>query len=58
VSDLDQTTFHLAKQGYGSLRELRDLDTPEFLDLVEFENINSQIESYMMTRGAKNGRSH
>jgi hypothetical protein len=49
--------FSLVKEGYGSLVELRDLDTPEFLDLVEFENINGQIEAYLM-RDRKNGRSH
>jgi hypothetical protein len=38
--------FHLAKAGYGSIRELEAMDTPEFFDLVEFEQIQRQIELY------------
>ena len=38
--------FYLSKQGYGSISEISELDTTEFLDLVEFEEITNAIESY------------
>jgi len=40
------TLFHLAKQGYGSLAELQQLDTPQVLDLIEYEQIQQDIELY------------
>jgi len=40
------TIFQLSRKGYGSLMELRELDTPEFLDLVEFESIINDIEQH------------
>lgn len=46
VTDDDATLFHLAKAGYGSIKELTEMDSPEFLDLVEFEHIQRQIEAY------------
>ena len=42
------TIFQLSKKGYGSLTELKELDTPEFLDLVEFESITNDIEQHHM----------
>jgi hypothetical protein len=30
------TLLALSKAGYGTLAELRELDTPDFLDLIEF----------------------
>lgn len=38
--------FTLARKGYGSIAELSEMDTPEFLDLVEFERIQQDIEQY------------
>lgn len=46
VSDEDMMLFYLSKQGYGSISELNKLDTTEFLDLVEFEEITNAIENY------------
>ena len=46
MSDVDMTIMQLCKKGYGSLAELNDLDTPEFLDLVEFESIINDIEQH------------
>ena len=46
LSDDDAMIFYLSKQGYGSILELNKFDTPEFLDLVEFEEITNAIESH------------
>jgi hypothetical protein len=48
VSDDDATLFHLARRGYGSVAELEQMDTPQFLDLVEFECIQNDIELYQI----------
>ena len=50
------TLIHLAKQGYGSLKEMHELDTPEVLDLIEYENIQADIQEYLIWE-AKNGNS-
>lgn len=42
------TIFYLAKAGYGSVAELRELDTKEFLDIVEYEQISNAIERHYM----------
>ncbi|EON3359435.1 hypothetical protein ACNHFS_004475 [Yersinia enterocolitica] len=44
----------LSKAGYGSYKELTELDTSELLDMVEFENISADIQHYQMEK-AKNG---
>jgi hypothetical protein len=46
VSDDDMAVFYLAKQGYGTIAEIRDMDSPEFLDLMEYEAISNAIERY------------
>jgi hypothetical protein len=40
------TYLALSKAGYGTLAELRELDTPELLDIVEFEQISADIQHY------------
>lgn len=40
------TICHLARKGYGSLAELSQLDTPELLDVVEYEQIQQDLELY------------
>lgn len=50
ISDEDATIFHLAKRGYGSISEIEQMDTPQFLDLVEFEHIQNDIELYHMQK--------
>jgi len=42
------TLMHLARRGYGTLREMQQLDTPEVLDLIEFENIQADIEDFLV----------
>lgn len=44
------TLLALVKAGYGSLEELRALDTTEYLDIVEFETIRGRIEAYETER--------
>ena len=39
------TYFALCKKGYGSLKELKQLDTDDFFNIVEYENMLSDIES-------------
>lgn len=46
----------LVRRGYGSLAELKQLDTPELLDIVEFEQIANAIEAHEMEQ-ARNGHS-
>ena len=53
VSDDDMKIFYLAKQGYGSIAEIRELDTKEFLDLVEFEQITKAIEQYSIAEASR-----
>lgn len=38
--------FYLAKQGYGSVAEVEEWDTPRFLDALEYEEIMNAIERY------------
>jgi len=37
----------LVKAGYGSLKEIQELDTKEFLDCIEYENINNTIQNFI-----------
>lgn len=46
----------LSKAGYGSYKELIELDTPEIFDMLEFENISADIQHYEVEK-AKNGNS-
>lgn len=39
---------NLVKAGYGSLAEIQQMDSPEFLDCLEFEEISNQITEYKM----------
>jgi hypothetical protein len=47
--------FALAKAGYGSLAEIEDWDTTEFLDAIEYEQITADIQAHKM-RSAHGGR--
>ena len=40
------TYLALVKAGYGSLKEIQELDTPELLDIVEYENIIADITAW------------
>lgn len=45
--------FYLSKQGYGSIAELNILDTPEILDLIEFEQITNAIEYHQINEAKR-----
>lgn len=55
ISDTDMTLFHLVKQGYGTYKELCELPGETIIDMIEMENIQSDIEKYEYEQ-AKNGR--
>jgi hypothetical protein len=38
----------LASEGYDTLTNLKAMDTPEFLDLLEFHQIKKAIEAHVM----------
>lgn len=48
------TLLSLVRHGYGTFSELSELDTPEFLDIVEFHQMSSAIERYEYEQ-ARNG---
>lgn len=48
------TYLALVKAGYGTLAELMEMDTPELLDIIEFESISADIEHYKIEQ-AKHG---
>jgi len=37
---------NLSKAGFGSIREIKEMDTPEFFDLLEYEAISNDIYAY------------
>lgn len=37
----------LVRAGYGSLAEIEAMDTTEYLDIVEFEQIRGMIEKHL-----------
>jgi hypothetical protein len=53
---LDFQVFSLVSKGYGTLAQVRALDTAEFLDALEFEKIKNDIESFVIEE-ARNGGS-
>lgn len=42
--------MYLCKQGYGSLHEVREWDTDQFLDAMEYEAIENAIGRHMRWR--------
>ena len=46
LTDLDWTVFALSEAGFGSVYELRAMDTPEFLNLVEFVEIRQKLTDH------------
>jgi hypothetical protein len=46
----------LVKAGYGSLEYLQSLDTPELLDIVEFEQITADIEHWKLEQSRNGSR--
>lgn len=48
MDEVDQTIFYLVRKGYGTVKEISEWDTPELLDAVEYERIQSEIERHFM----------
>jgi len=48
ISDYMSACLFLVKKGYGSLKEIQNLDTSPFLDCLEFEEIQNAVESHIM----------
>jgi len=49
-TNLDSFTMqvcNLVKAGFGSLREIEELDSDRFLDLIEYEAISMDINAYI-----------
>jgi hypothetical protein len=44
IDDVDFQILSIVKLGFGSIKEISSLDTKEFLDIIEFININNDIE--------------
>jgi len=38
---------NLVKAGFGSLKEIEELDSDRFLDLIEYEAISMDINAYI-----------
>ncbi|WP_428613305.1 hypothetical protein [Pseudoalteromonas sp.] len=52
------TACMLVKAGFGSLAEIQELDTDDFLDLVEFMQISNEIEKHQIDEAKReNGNS-
>lgn len=45
----------LCKAGYGTVREIEEWDTDQFLDAIEYEQIAADIQAHKMEE-ARNGR--
>ncbi len=50
ISDVDMSIFFLSKNGYGSVNEIEQWDTPRFLDALEYEFIQTNIEKELYQR--------
>lgn len=47
------TQLTLARKGYGTLEQIKNMDTTEFLDVVEYESIVQDIEQYHIQQSRK-----
>lgn len=41
---------NMVKAGFGTLTDIQALDTPEFLDILEYECISNDIQKYLMDK--------
>lgn len=58
-SNLDperMTKLALVRAGYGSLAEIEAMDTTEYLDIVEFEQMRGMIEKYHQQQAQPGGK--
>lgn len=47
------SVMFLVSKGYGSIPEVEELDTPNFLNALEFEQIKADIENYHIQQAGK-----
>lgn len=50
------TRLALVRAGYGSLAEIEAMDTTEYLDIVEFEQMRGMIEKYHQQQAQPGGK--
>jgi hypothetical protein len=43
----------LVRHGYGTLNQVRQMDTRDFLDAIEYQEIASAIEQYQMNEAQR-----
>lgn len=51
ISDYDFECFSLVKSGWGSLSDIQQWDTTQFLDALEYENISNDIQQHCNQKG-------
>ncbi|MFW3412303.1 hypothetical protein ACN9J3_06175 [Aliarcobacter butzleri] len=44
----------MVKKGYGSLKELKKLDTDEIINIIDYENMMNDIESLVYDERTSN----
>ena len=55
IEDLNLLFFSLVKKGYGSLKEVREFDTNEIMQMLEYEYLLGAIE-FLEYESAKNNQ--
>lgn len=53
LDDYSMAVLYLAKQGYGTPQQIKEWDTPEFLDALEYEAIGNAIERHIRWKAEK-----
>jgi hypothetical protein len=48
--------LYLAKQGYGTPGQIREWDSPEFLDALEYESIENAIGRHLRWKAEQENR--
>lgn len=59
VTNLDDDTMavlYLAKQGYGSVTDIKEWDTPELLDALEYEAISNAIDRHVRWKSEQDNK--
>src|SRR5690554_4732504 len=54
LADDTFTLLSLVKAGYGTIAEIEAMDSPQLLDIIEYESIIADIEHYKVEQ-ARNG---
>jgi len=54
----DMAILYLSKQGYGTVDQIRAWDTPQFLDALEYEEIEAAISRHLTWKARQHGGSN